>query len=120
MIFFYFKIIKYLKHYGHSLSIISRRVQRDLNRTLLAEAIIPIFSAFLPMAVQIISGVADGDFVFANFMCGILYSWIPTGNALCVLFFITAYREKVKQLLCCIKPRSINLIWHSPNVGTSS
>ena len=101
MIIFYVKISKYLKYHEQSLSPVSRRIQHDLNRVLIAQAIIPIFSAFLPVIIHILSGIVDADFIFVNFICGIMYSWIPTGNAMCVLLFVTAYRRKLKQVFCC-------------------
>ena len=103
MVICYVKISKYLKENEHSLSPASRRIQADLNRILLAQAIIPIFSAFLPLLIHISSGIFEADFVFANFICGILYSWIPAGNALCVLLFVTAYRAKLKQVIFRVK-----------------
>ena len=97
------KVLKYLKSHRHSLSTTSRRVQNELTKILTAQAIIPIFTAFLPMAFHLLSVFIDWDFVLISFICGILYSWIPTGNAICVLFFVTAYRKKVKQLLLRMK-----------------
>ena len=105
MIVCYVKISNYLKYHEQSLSPVSRRIQRDLNRILLAQAIIPIFSAFLPMSLHILSGILDVDFVFINFICGMLYSLIPIGNALCVLFFVTAYRRKLKEIIFRVKKR---------------
>ena len=99
------KIIRYLKHHEHSLSATARRVQHDLNKVLWAQAIIPIFSAFLPMSLHIGSAIADFDFLFASFIGGLFYAWIPVGNALSVLIFVTAYREKLKQLILHSKPR---------------
>ena len=100
MIFYHIKIIKYFKRHRHTLSTVSRKVQTDLNRILMTQAIIPIFSAFLPMSIHLLSAVTDLDLVFETFIGGILYSWIPTGNAISVLFFVTAYRRKLKQIIC--------------------
>lgn len=99
------KIVKHLKYHQHSLSAASRRVQTDLNRILLAQAIIPIFFAFLPVGLHIFSVVFDFNLVFETFIAGIMYCWIPTSNAICVLFFVTAYRMKLKQLIFRMKPR---------------
>ena len=104
------KVLKYLKRHRHSLSTASRRVQNELTKILTAQAIIPIFTAFLPMALQIFSLCSEWDLVFVTFICGILYSWIPTGNAICVLFFITAYKMKLKQLMHRIKPNFPHVI----------
>ena len=105
MIICYIKISRYLKENQDSLSPMSRRIQRDLNRILLAQAIIPIFPAFLPMSIHISSGFFHWEQVFPTFICGMMYSWIPIGNALCVLFFVTAYRRKLKQLFFRVKKR---------------
>ena len=98
MIMYYIKIHKYIKRHKHSLSTVSMRIQNDLNRILLAQAIVPIFSAFLPMVIHFLGAITDLDLVLASFICGILYSWIPAGNAFSVLLFVTAYRKKLKQL----------------------
>ena len=98
------KVVKYLKLHRHSLSTASRRVQNELTKILTAQAIIPIFTAFLPMALQIFSLCSDWDLVLISFICGILYSWIPTGNAICVLFFVTAYKMKLQQLIHRMRP----------------
>ena len=98
MIMCYIKIHKYIKRHKNSLSAVSMRVQNDLNRILLVQAVVPIFSAVLPMVIHFLSAVTDLDLVLASFICGILYSWIPAGNAFSVLLFVTAYREKLKQL----------------------
>ena len=114
----YIKIMRHFKHHQHCLSDVSKRVQKDLNKVLLAQAIIPIFTAFLPMTLQIISVLTDFNLVFVTFVCGMLYSWIPFGNALTVLIFITAYREKFKQLFfrskkhvprCVISPGTVTM-----------
>ena len=105
MIALYIKIIKHFKAKQHLFSAASRRVQMDLNRILLAEAVIPILSAFLPMTIHVLSGFTNFNFVFESFICGILYSWIPAGNAISVLCFVTAYRKKMKQLLTYARRR---------------
>ena len=97
--------MNYFHSYQHCLSDVSKRVQQDLNKVLLAQAFMPILTAFLPLTLQIISTIADADLVFVTFICGILYSWIPIGNAICVLFFVTAYRTKLKQLFICLNPK---------------
>jgi len=109
------KIMRHLNHYQHCLSSASRKVQRDLNRVLLAHAIIPIFSAFLPMAIYIFSSITAFDFTFVTFICGIFYSWIPIGNAITIFIFVTAYREKLMQLILRLKPQ---LHLFTSNLGT--
>ena len=101
------KIINYLKRNHHCLSAASRKAQNELNKILLAQAIVPIFSAFLPMTIHLIGGVTEIDLVFASFIAGILYCWIPVGNAFSVLLFVTAYRRKVKQLIFCTKAQLV-------------
>ena len=121
MILYHIKILRYLKHHHHSLSPASRRVQNDLNRILTAQAIIPIFFAFLPVAIHIFSVIVDVNLVFLTFIGGILYCWIPVGNAICVLFLITAYREKLKHLILRKKlqlPRIVSVT--GTMIGTSS
>ena len=105
IIFCNIKVIKYLKRHQHALSPAIRRVQQDLNKVLLAQAIIPVCSAFLPMSLHIGSAIADFDFLFASFIGGLFYAWIPIGNALSVLVFVTAYREKLKQLIFRTQPK---------------
>ena len=99
IIFCNYKILKYLKYYKDALSPAARRVQTDLNRVLLAQAIIPIFTAFMPMSLHILSVIVYFDTAFATFIGVIFYAWIPVGNALSVLFFVTAYRKKLTQLV---------------------
>ena len=105
MVVCYVKIMQHFKENQHCLSTVSKRVQKDLNKVLLAQATIPILTAFLPMTLQITSVLTDFDLVFVTFVCGMLYSWIPFGNAITILIFITAYREKFKQLFFCSKKR---------------
>ena len=104
MIVCYIKIINHFKYNQYCLSAASRRIQKDLNKVLLAQAIIPIFSAFLPMGIHIFSGLINVDLIFLNFIAGSLFSWIPVGNAFSVLFFITAYKERLQQLFIHMKP----------------
>ena len=120
MLVCHIKIFKYFKHHEHSLSPASKRVQTDLNRTLLAQAIIPILSAFFPMAVHSVSIFSNFDFVFASFFSGMLYSWIPAGNAISILIFITAYRQMLKQLVLHSKSRLLRMLSISPKVATIS
>ena len=105
MIVCHFKIMKHLRYHKSCLTAASRRVQKDLNRILLAQAIIPIFFAFLPVGLHIFSVIVDYNLVFETFIGGIMYCWIPTGNAICVLFFVTAYRRKLKNILLRVKPQ---------------
>ena len=110
IVFCNIRITRYLRHHAHSLSATTRRVQNDLNKVLWAQAIIPVFSAFLPMSLHIGSAIADFDFLFASFIGGLFYAWIPIGNALSVLVFVTAYREKLKQLIFRSKPSMVRCI----------
>ena len=120
MIFCYVKIVNHFRNYQHCLSDVSKRVQQDLNKVLLAQAFMPIFTAFLPATLQIIGALTNFDLVFATFICGILYSWIPIGNAICVLFFVTAYRTKFKQLFICLNPKLARLVSSPATVTTVS
>lgn len=120
MIFCSIKVYKYLKCHRHSLSNASRRVQSDLNKILLAQAIVPIFTAFLPMILLILGALVEWDFVFETFICGILFSWIPTGNAISVLLFVTAYRMRLKRLFLRAKSRLPRFFSISITVGTNS
>ena len=95
------KISAYLRNYQHCLSFASKRVQSDLNLMLTAQAIIPIFFAFLPVGLHIFSILIDINLVFETFIGGILYCWIPVGNAISVLAFVTPYRKKLLQLFLC-------------------
>lgn len=104
MIIYYIRIAKYLKENKNSLSAASKRSQTDLNRVLLVQAIIPILFVILPASTHVISCVSTFDLTFESFICGILYSWIPIGNAIGILCFITAYRTKLKQMLIHTKP----------------
>ena len=113
------KILKYLRQHRHSLSNASRRVQADLNKIFLAQAIIPIFSAFLPMSIHVSSALYDVNFVFATFIAGGLYCWIPTGNAISVLFFVTAYRIRLKNLLLQVRPK-LSRVFSVTNTVTAS
>ena len=99
------KVLDHLRSHRYCLSRASRRVQGELNRILTAQAIIPVFTAFLPMSLHIFSAVTEFDLFFASFICGILYSWIPTSNALSIFFFISAYRRKSKKFFRCLKSR---------------
>ena len=118
MIFCYVKIMNHFHSYQHCLSDASKRVQQDLNKVLLAEACTPVLTAFLPLTLQIIGALTNFDLVFATFICGILYSWIPIGNAICVLFFVTAYRTKLKQLFICLNPK-LSRLMPSPATATA-
>ena len=129
MVVCYVKIMQHFKENQRCLSIVSRRVQKDLNKVLLAQAIIPILTAFLPMTLQITSVLTDFDLVFVTFVCGMLYSWIPFGNAITILIFITAYREKFKQLFfrskkriprCASSPGTLTMNWWLLFISNSS
>ena len=109
------KIMRHLKHYQHCLSSSSRRVQTDLSRVLRAQAVIPIFSAFLPMSIHLLSTLTNLNLTFATFICGIFYSWIPIGNAITIFIFVTAYRQKLIQLILRLKPQ---LHLFPSNLGT--
>ena len=120
MIFCHIKIFSYLKYHYNSLSPDLKRAQNDLNRILTAQAIIPIFFAFFPMGFHIFSVIVDIDLVFETFIGGILYCWIPMGNAVCILFFVTAYRERLKELFLCKTPRVPRVISITgPMIGAS-
>ena len=119
MLICHIKIFKYFKHHENSLSPVSKRVQTDLNRTLLAQAIIPISSAFLPMVIHSVSILSNSDFVFASFFSSMLYSWIPAGNAISILIFITAYRQMLKQLVLRSKSRLFRMLSIPSKVATT-
>lgn len=99
----YIKISKYLNYHQHCLSVVSRRVQTDLNRILLAQAVVPIIFVILPLGTHLLSAITDWNLTFATFISGILYCWIPVGNATSILLFITAYRAKFKQLFIPVR-----------------
>ena len=101
---YYMKISNYLKHHEHTFSAASKRGQTDLNRVLLAQAIIPVFFSGLPASIHIMCSTLDFNLTLASVLGGILYSWIPIGNAISILCFITAYRRKLKQIFTRAKP----------------
>ena len=103
------KIYNYLKQNQHCLCATFKRVQRDLTRVLLVQAIVPIFFAFLPLGVHSVGSIIDADLLLLSFICGILYSWIPTSNAILILIFVTPYRDKLKQLFPRSKPPTLQL-----------
>ena len=113
MIFCNIKVFSYLKRHQHSLSIVSRRIQSDLNRMMTAQAIIPVLTTYMPMSILLVSGFVDGDLVFESFICGILCCWIPTGNAISVLFFVSTYRRKLTRLFINIKQ-----VYHARTIST--
>ena len=94
----YIKISEFLQNHKHSLSSASRRVQIDLNRILVIQAIIPIVFILIPLGIQFLGAVTDLDLTFETFISGIIYCWIPVGNAITVIFFVTSYRKKLRQL----------------------
>ena len=113
------KVLNYIKYNRHCLSTTSRRVQSELNKILTAQAIVPVLTALLPITLEISGAFTDLDLVFASFISGILYLWIPIGNAICVLFFVTAYRMKLKQLFFCIRPKLPRLFSNSGVITVS-
>ena len=111
------KIVKHLKNHQHCLSFSSRIIQTDLNRVLVAQAVIPVFSAFLPMSIHLLSTLTSLNLTFVTFICGIFYSWIPIGNAITIFIFVTAYREKLMQLILRLK-KQLHLF--TSNLGTTT
>ena len=103
IVFCNIEIFKYMTHHRHSLSEAAKGVQAELNRVLLAQTIIPTFTFFLPVTIHLIGMVSNLDLAFTSFLFGIFYSWIPTGNALSTLIFVTAYKRKLKQLFVCVR-----------------
>ena len=110
ILIYHIKIIKYLKKHEDSLSVTSRKVQHDLSRILTAQAIIPIFFAFLPVGFHCFCVILDFNLTFESFILGFLYCWIPVANAITILFFVTVYREKLKQLIFCSKTQTSRVI----------
>ena len=98
MIIYNIKISRYIEFCQHCLSPASRKVQTDLNRMLTTQAIIPVFTIFLPMGIYLLGVMTDLNLTFPSVISRILYSWIPASNAISALFFLTAYREQLKQL----------------------
>ena len=108
------KVRNHIKRHQSSFSADSRRIQSDLTKVMAIQAIIPMFTAFLPLTLLLISGVVNTNLALETFLSSILYSWIPTGNAISIIFFVTSYRKKLKQLIIdlkskifCTKPQPI-------------
>ena len=119
IIIYYIKIIKHLRERQHNFSAASRKVQTDLNRTLVAQVLIQILVAFLPLSIHFLSAVTDLDLTLLSFVSAILYSWIPVGNALSVLIFVTAYRNKLSQILPCVQFRIPHISVSATTNGSS-
>lgn len=75
-------------------------VQEQLTKTLIAQAVIPLFTVTIPIIVIIITVVfpVTVDPTISAFT-GIAFAYIPLGNALSMLFFVKPYQRQGLRIL---------------------
>ena len=101
IIFCSWKIYRFLTLYQKNSSIKSLvvEVQKQLTRTLIAQAIIPLFTFMIPVVLIILTSIfpiyipprVSGFF-------GLVLTYIPIANALSMFFFVKSYRRRGKFL----------------------
>ena len=75
-------------------------IQRQLTKTLILQAIIPLFTCCLPvmvMMIVLILPVKLPEFIFP--ILGLPLTYIPLGNGLSMLLYIKAYRRFTKNFI---------------------
>ncbi|KAE9547143.1 hypothetical protein FO519_009645 [Halicephalobus sp. NKZ332] len=70
-------------------------IQNQFSRTLICQAVVPLFTFAIPVFFIVFSVLSrisiDPGFSTAF---GLMFTYIPTGNALSVLFFLKSYRKR--------------------------
>lgn len=96
-----FKVLRYLRQKTSITSIATPNrpsymdIQNQLSRTLIAQGVIPLFTFAMPITLIVISVVSpmNVDPGFSS-MLGLMITYVPTGDALSVLFFLRSYRKR--------------------------
>ncbi|KAE9551359.1 hypothetical protein FO519_005441 [Halicephalobus sp. NKZ332] len=98
VIFCSWEIYKFMKLHKDSVHI-SVDIQKQLTKTLIIQALIPLFTFCVPVSAMIVAlvlPVTVPEFIFA--LLGLSLSYIPLGNGLSMLFYVKSYRMFVVNL----------------------
>ncbi|KAE9546576.1 hypothetical protein FO519_010212, partial [Halicephalobus sp. NKZ332] len=98
IIFCSWKIYKFMKI--HKNSILEIDIQKQLTKTLIVQAIIPLLTCCVPVFIMMIAPLLPimiPEFVFV--LLGLVLTYIPLGNGLSMLLYVSVYRTFVMNLL---------------------
>ncbi|KAE9548340.1 hypothetical protein FO519_008445 [Halicephalobus sp. NKZ332] len=92
------RIYKYLKKHETLLENVLD-IQRQLAKTLIIQAVIPIFTFAIPMCMMVVTVTFPASMPeFLSSLLGFMLAYIPMGNALCILLCVKPYREFARKL----------------------
>ena len=92
------KIYNYLKEHENILQH-ARDIQNQLAKTLIIQAVIPVFTFGIPMFIMVVTVASPFSMPeFLSSLLGFMLAYIPMGNAMCMLLCVKPYRNFAKRL----------------------
>ncbi|CAD5218967.1 unnamed protein product [Bursaphelenchus okinawaensis] len=88
-------VFKELSSKRHTMSKKTMEMQRGMNRMLIAQAIIPIFTGLLPLIVMLVSTSMRWKYQWTGFFTYFCICWLPTIGPICAIYFITSFRKRL-------------------------
>lgn len=75
-------------------------IQKQLTKTLVIQAVIPLFTCCLPMMIMMFALILPVKIpeAFLSFL-GLTLTYIPLGNALSILLYVKAYKRFAKNFV---------------------
>ncbi|KAI1697356.1 serpentine type 7TM GPCR chemoreceptor str domain-containing protein [Ditylenchus destructor] len=82
------------------------KMQTQLNRILKLQAVLPLFTAVLPLCVMLVLIIFKINILGAGLAISAMLSWIPVVNPLSTIFLVSNYRQKLFGTVLRCMPRN--------------
>ncbi|KAH7709576.1 Protein STR-90 [Aphelenchoides avenae] len=95
------RVFRSLKLLEPSMQASTRRMQSDLHRALIALALCPLFSSFLPTGLLLLAGLLQFQLGTYSAFVTIFMSSITLINPITTCYFVAPFRKAITRLAAC-------------------
>uniref|UniRef100_A0A914C0D2 G protein-coupled receptor n=1 Tax=Acrobeloides nanus TaxID=290746 RepID=A0A914C0D2_9BILA len=98
-------ILLHLRENMHSVTPKVREMNKQLNKTLFAQALGPLAVCVIPMLTYVYCIVTKADAVSMTIILGFSLVWIPVVNPLLTIWFVTPYKMAIFKFTLLLPTR---------------
>ncbi|CAD5218449.1 unnamed protein product [Bursaphelenchus okinawaensis] len=95
VIYFIWAVYKHLSAHSDSMTTKTRKLQNNMNKVMLIQALIPLTNCSLPITVANIAIVMNVDFYLTGTIVITAFSWISVIKPMSTIYFVKPYRRRI-------------------------
>ncbi|CAD5219481.1 unnamed protein product [Bursaphelenchus xylophilus] len=92
------RVFSKLKEQRHLMSARTLEMQRGMNRMLYAQAILPVFTGFVPLSLMWTTTALRLNYPQIGFITSTFLSWLPAVSPICTIYCIGIFKRRVIRL----------------------